>query len=54
MRRLRRLFNRARLDERELNMMRGILTALAPGSGRPPEETGDADVEPTGQSGGTG
>lgn len=33
MRRLRRLFNRARLDERELNMMRGILTALAPGSG---------------------
>ncbi len=30
MRRLRRLFNRSRLDERELNMMRGILTALAP------------------------
>jgi tRNA (cytidine32/uridine32-2'-O)-methyltransferase len=34
MRRLRRLFNRARLDENELNIMRGILTALVPGSGR--------------------
>jgi len=33
MRRLRRLFNRSRLDQRELNIMRGILTALAPGSG---------------------
>jgi len=30
MRRLRRLFNRAQLDERELNMLRGVLTALAP------------------------
>lgn len=29
MRRLRRLFNRARLDENELNIMRGLLTALA-------------------------
>lgn len=34
MRRLRRLFNRARLDENELNIMRGILSALVPGSGR--------------------
>ena len=34
MRRLRRLFNRSRLDQREVNMMRGILTALAPGTGR--------------------
>jgi TrmH family RNA methyltransferase len=33
MRRLRRLFNRAWLDENELNIMRGILSALAPGSG---------------------
>ena len=33
MRRLRRLFNRARLDENELNILRGILAALAPGSG---------------------
>jgi TrmH family RNA methyltransferase len=34
MRRLRRLFNRARLDENELNILRGILAALVPGSGR--------------------
>jgi len=33
MRRLRRLFNRARLDQNELNILRGILAALAPGSG---------------------
>ena len=33
MRRLRRLFNRARLEENELNIMRGILSALVPGSG---------------------
>jgi len=33
MRRVRRLFNRARLDENELNIMRGILTSIAPGSG---------------------
>jgi TrmH family RNA methyltransferase len=33
MRRLRRLFNRARLDENELNILRGILAAVAPGSG---------------------
>ena len=33
MRRLRRLYNRAQLDENELNIMRGILTSLAPGSG---------------------
>ncbi|MBM4197568.1 MAG: RNA methyltransferase [Gammaproteobacteria bacterium] len=34
MRRLRRLFNRSRLDQNELNILRGILTSLAPGSGR--------------------
>jgi len=33
MRRMRRLFNRARLDENELNILRGLLAALAPGSG---------------------
>jgi tRNA (cytidine32/uridine32-2'-O)-methyltransferase len=41
MRRLRRLFNRARLDEKELNIMRGLLTALAPGPANqpaPPDE----------------
>lgn len=40
MRRLRRLFNRARLDENELNIMRGILSALAPGSGETPPGDG--------------
>lgn len=47
MRRLRRLFNRARLDEKELNIMRGLLTALAPDTGSsnaekplPPPESG--------------
>jgi tRNA (cytidine32/uridine32-2'-O)-methyltransferase len=42
MRRLRRLFNRARLDEKELNIMRGILSALEVDPDRrrlPPEET---------------
>jgi TrmH family RNA methyltransferase len=34
MRRLRRLFNRAGLDENELNIMRGVLSSLVPGSGR--------------------
>jgi TrmH family RNA methyltransferase len=34
MRRLRRLFNRSRLDQNELNILRGILATLAPGSGR--------------------
>ncbi len=34
MRRLRRLFNRAGIDENELNILRGMLSALAPGSGR--------------------
>jgi tRNA (cytidine32/uridine32-2'-O)-methyltransferase len=42
MQRLRRLFNRAELDENELNILRGILTALAPGSGRPAAETDGA------------
>jgi tRNA (cytidine32/uridine32-2'-O)-methyltransferase len=40
MRRLRRLFNRARLDENELNIMRGILSALVPDSGRPDNTPG--------------
>jgi len=34
MRRLRRLFNRSHLDEREVNILRGILSALVPGSGQ--------------------
>jgi len=41
MRRLRRLFNRSRLDEKELNIMRGILSALEVDPDRrhlPPEE----------------
>jgi TrmH family RNA methyltransferase len=37
MQRLRRLFNRAELDENEINILRGILSALAPGSGRAEE-----------------
>lgn len=40
MRRLRRLFNRARLDENELNILRGILSSLAPGSGDTPPGEG--------------
>jgi TrmH family RNA methyltransferase len=36
MRRLRRLFNRTRLDENELNILRGILSSLVPGSGDNP------------------
>jgi len=39
MRRLRRLFNRTRLDQNELNILRGILSALAPGSGTRPTGT---------------
>jgi len=45
MRRLRRLFNRARLDENELNIMRGILSALAPGSGRNQQSDSDRQDE---------
>jgi TrmH family RNA methyltransferase len=41
MQRLRRLFNRAELDENELNILRGILTALAPGSSRAPVAAAD-------------
>ena len=33
MRRLRRLFNRVQLDEQEVAILRGVLSALAPGSG---------------------
>lgn len=44
MRRLRRLFNRAQLDENELNIMRGILSAVAPGSG------GSSDVSSNSQA----
>lgn len=40
MRRLRRLYNRAHLDERELNLMRGILAALAPAPGPPGDAAG--------------
>lgn len=40
MRRLRRLFNRARLDDNELNIMRGILSSLVPGSGQRPPDRG--------------
>ena len=39
MRRLRRLFNRTQLDENELNILRGILSAVAPGSGDRPAGT---------------
>jgi tRNA (cytidine32/uridine32-2'-O)-methyltransferase len=49
MRRLRRLFNRARLDARELNIMRGILTALAPDAGSStagPATAGPATTDP--------
>lgn len=44
MRRLRRLFNRARLDENELNIMRGILSALVPGSGNSCDAAGDDET----------
>jgi len=44
MRRLRRLFNRTRLDERELNIMRGILTALAPAAGASATDADDVDA----------
>jgi tRNA (cytidine32/uridine32-2'-O)-methyltransferase len=40
MRRLRRVFNRAELDENELNILRGLLSALAPGSGKRPRGDG--------------
>ena len=46
MRRLRRLFNRAELDANELNILRGMLSALVPGSGKrgmaPPEPEADS------------
>ena len=41
MRRLRRLFNRARLNESELRIMRGILSALATGSSGESNEEAD-------------
>lgn len=37
MRRMRRLFNRTRLDENELNILRGVLSSLVPGSGDKPK-----------------
>jgi len=44
MRRVRRLFNRAHLDENELNIMRGVLSSFAPGSGRAgPAATEESD-----------
>ncbi len=45
MRRLRRLFNRAQLDEKELNIMRGILSALAVDSDRRPVSPGDPEAD---------
>ncbi len=46
MRRLRRLFNRAGLDQNELNILRGMLSALAPGSGRAADSPpGDAQAD---------
>lgn len=47
MRRLRRLFNRARLDQSELGIMRGILTSLAArsGGGRRPAGASSEDAE---------
>lgn len=44
MRRLRRLFARAEPDSNEIAILRGILSAVAPGSGRPDEP---ADTEET-------
>ncbi len=38
MRRLRRLYNRAQLDENEVNIMRGILSSVEPGKGGSDEE----------------
>lgn len=52
MRRLRRLFNRARLDRNELNILRGILAALAPGSGARAWD-GDGPAAPPGAGGAT-
>lgn len=46
MRRLRRLYSRARLDQNELNIMRGILSAVVPGSG----DNEDAAQSPAPQS----
>jgi TrmH family RNA methyltransferase len=43
MRRLRRLFNRTRLDQNELNIMRGILSAVVPGSGDAPDVPGNSE-----------
>lgn len=44
MRRLRRLFNRAELDANELQILRGMLSALAPGTARPDQPAGDTDA----------
>jgi len=48
MRRLRRLFNRTGLDENEMNIMRGILSAAAPGSGGQDTAADDPIDEPDG------
>lgn len=45
MRRLRRLFNRARLDEKELNILRGILSTLATGSDRGTAQHGEPGAD---------
>jgi len=43
MRRLRRLFNRSQLDQNELNILRGMLSSLAPGSGKQGREENDLE-----------
>lgn len=45
MRRLRRLFSRARLDSNELNILRGVLSSVAPGSGASPAAAARAGEE---------
>ena len=45
MRRLRRLYGRTEPDERELNILRGVLSALAPGSGSRAPRQGDPQSE---------
>jgi len=47
MRRLRRLFNRAKLDANELNILRGMLSALVPGSGKRVKTTPGQKSEPS-------
>ncbi|MGF2734617.1 tRNA (cytosine(32)/uridine(32)-2'-O)-methyltransferase TrmJ [Marinobacter sp. DUT-1] len=52
--RLRRLFQRARLDQMEVNILRGILTAAQKAAGKAPNQRRSTDGEPsaTGQENG--